>query len=63
MDKMKIVRIIVAIITLLIFLGCWFLAIMTFIAGEHMVGFAISVVASLMGYFVVNDYMRFFKGQ
>ncbi len=63
MDTMKIVRAIVAIFTLLVFLGCWFLAIMTFISGSYMVGFAISVVASMLGYFIVNDYMKYFKGQ
>jgi len=63
MDINKIARIIVAIITLLIFIGCWTLAIFTFISGEIKAGLVISMLGSMIGYFVVNDYMRFFKDQ
>ena len=58
---MKITRIITAIITLIVFLFCLTIAILTLIQGAWMVSTVIFMIAGLMSYFVVNDYQRFFQ--
>lgn len=58
---MKTVRIITAIITLFIFLCCLSIGILAAIQGGWMVSIVIFLMAGLMSYFVINDYLKFIK--